>query len=474
MCGQRRAGGHLLIGVADDLTVVGVADPLREQERLANLVADSVSPKLVPLVEMVTVEGKTLLVATVALSNRRPHFVEKLGKRRGVFVRLGASNRQADGDLIKDLERGTQDLYFDQLPVITQSPDDLDAEALEGMLGRPMGLEALRTLDLVVQDQGRWVPTNGGVLLAGKERERVFPFAYVQCARFRGERRLDIFDHVEVHEHLPLAVDKVMDFLKKHAFRIAEFGDVRRRDVWSIPVDAVREVIINSLVHASYSVKGSPVRVAFCDDRIEVDSPGGLLPGIAVEDMIRGTSSIRNPVLARVFAEMDLIEQWGTGVPGVFAAVAAQGLPVPEITELPKALRFTIFIQNHHPRIEPVPGTDRGASGGADPERSGEVAKPGGEVAKPGSKVAKLAGGVDETDLAVLNAASRGSVSRLDLLAAAGLTDVSGNYRRRIATLVDAGLLARTIPDKPTSPLQRYALTEAGRALLERCLLGPR
>ncbi|MDR1431774.1 MAG: putative DNA binding domain-containing protein, partial [Propionibacteriaceae bacterium] len=387
------AGGQLVVGVADDLTVVGVSDPLREQERLANLVADSISPKLVPLVELTTVAGKTLLAVKVALSGRRPHHVKKLGRKQGTFVRLGASNRLADQDLVKDLERGTRDLYFDQLPVITQTPDDLDTNALERMLGRPMMLEALRTLDLVVQDQGRWVPTNGGVLLAGKDRERLFPFAYVQCARFRGEQRLDIFDRVEVHEHLPLAVDKVMSFLEKHAFRIAEFGGARRRDVWSIPMDAAREVVVNALVHSSYSAKGSPVRVAFCDDRIEVDSPGGLLPGITVEDMVRGTSSIRNPTVARVFAEMDLIEQWGTGVPGVFSAAAAEGLPTPEITELPKALRFTIFIKNHRPRIEAAPGTNRGAQAG------GEAAKPSGKVARSGGKVAGSGVQVDAADV---------------------------------------------------------------------------
>jgi predicted HTH transcriptional regulator len=429
---------------------------------------------------MATVADRTLLVVNVGLSNRRPHFVKKLGQRGGTFVRLGASNRQADEDLIRDLKRGTNDQFFDQLPVITQTPDDLDVEALEQMLKRPITLEALRTLGLVTQDQGRWVPTYGGVLLAGKEREHVFPLAYVQCARFRGEQRLDIFDRIEVHEHLPLAVDKVMDFLKRHAFLTAEFGDVRRRDVWSIPIDAIREVVINALVHASYSAKGSPIRVAFCDDRIEVDSPGGLMPGITVEDMIRGTSSIRNPTLARVFAEMGLIEQWGTGIPGVFSAVATDGLPAPEITELPKALRFTVYIKNHHPQIEATPGTDRGARWGVEEPGSHKPNTHDRARSTHDGTYDEVLGTHDGThDLSlddraefVLSALADGPLSRQELLRTLGLANIYQSFQRHVAPLIEAGLVEQTLPDTPRSKNQRYRVTDAGRSVLVRTLDG--
>ena len=81
----------------------------------------------------------------------------------------------------------------------------------------------------------------------------------------------------------------------------------------------LREVIINALVHSDYSQRGSPIRIAFYDDRIEIESPGILLPGMTIEDMKRGISMIRNPVIARVFRELGLIEQWGSGVKPIFA-----------------------------------------------------------------------------------------------------------------------------------------------------------
>ncbi|MDR1512082.1 MAG: putative DNA binding domain-containing protein [Propionibacteriaceae bacterium] len=243
------AGGQLVVGVDDDRRVVGVPDPLAEEERLANLIASWVDPRLVPTIEMATVDGKTLLMANVALSGRRPHYLMKGGQRAGVYVRLGSTSREAGPGLIAELERGTKGEFFDKLVVPTMTVDDLDLDALSKMLGKPVDENTLRTLHLARPDQGGLVPTNGGVLLAGKYREEAFPFAWVQCGRFRGEERIDIFDQIEVHTHLPWMVDDVMAFLAKHAFRSAEFGEIRRRDVWSIPVLPLREVIINAVVH---------------------------------------------------------------------------------------------------------------------------------------------------------------------------------------------------------------------------------
>jgi len=81
------AGGHLILGVADDRKVIGVENPLDEEERLSNLIADSISPRLVPNIEMITVEGKTLLVVEVFLSGMRPHFLKAESQQSGTYVR---------------------------------------------------------------------------------------------------------------------------------------------------------------------------------------------------------------------------------------------------------------------------------------------------------------------------------------------------------------------------------------------------
>ncbi|SDM73438.1 ATP-binding protein [Actinomyces ruminicola] len=139
-----------------------------------------------------------------------------------------------------------------------------------------------------------------------------------------------------------------MEFLLKHAYKTAVFGEVRRRDVYSIPIEPIREVIVNALVHASYAERGTPIRIGFYDDRIQVDSPGLLLPGMTIDSM-RRVSRLRNPALARIFREAGIMEQWGTGVQRVFEQVAEAGLPEPVIEEIQDRVRVTIYVPSHDP-----------------------------------------------------------------------------------------------------------------------------
>jgi predicted HTH transcriptional regulator len=328
------AGGKIIIGVADKTREpVGIDNPLDEEERLCNLIADSITPRLVPNVEMVTVECKTLLVIEVFPSNSRPHFLRSEGPETGVYVRLGSTNRQADRELIGELRRSAEGVAFDELPMPELSVDDLDIEAAQQAFGdlRKLDEQALLTLKVLTRHQNRPAPTKGGILLFGRQRTQHFPDAWIQCGRFYGTEKIDIYDQADIDVSLPKAVDDVLLFLKKHAYRTADLSEVRRKDVWSIPLGILREVVINAIVHSDYSQRGGPIRVVFLDDRIEVESLGILLPGLTVEEMKQGTSRIRNPVIARVFKELNLIEQWGTGVRRIFAEAKELGLPEPKI-----------------------------------------------------------------------------------------------------------------------------------------------
>ena len=91
-------------------------------------------------------------------------------------------------------------------------------------------------MKLLTHEQGRVVPTKGAILLFGKDRIRYFPDAWMQCGRFIGRDKAEIFDHIELHDHLSQTVESIMLFLKKHAMRGADFSEIRRKDVWSIPL----------------------------------------------------------------------------------------------------------------------------------------------------------------------------------------------------------------------------------------------
>ena len=161
------AGGRLVLGVTNDRQVSGVENPLDEEERLANLISDSITPRLVPNVELVTVEGKTLLVVEVFLSGTRPHFLKADGMANGVYVRLGSTNRQADAQLVAELQRGVAGLSFDALPMPGLTLDALDLKAIgKDFEGRkPVDERSLQSLRILVKDQGRLVPSQGGIML---------------------------------------------------------------------------------------------------------------------------------------------------------------------------------------------------------------------------------------------------------------------------------------------------------------------
>ncbi len=239
-----------------------------------------------------------------------------------------------------------------------------------------------------------------------------------------------------IDEPLPQSVDSIMLFIKKHAMRSADFSEVRRRDVWSIPLGPLREAVINALVHADWSQRGGPVRVAFFDDRIEIENPGILPPGITVEDMKQGVSKIRNPVIARVFRELNLIEQWGSGVPRIFRETAEQGFPEPHIVELGLRTRF-LFPLNKAIQIQ-------------EPAQSG------------------VESGVEsKMAVQVISFLKEKPFSKSEIAKRLGKTKPTRYLNGLMAKLLRAEYVEYTIPEKPNSRLQKYRLTEKGRQRLQ-------
>lgn len=451
------AGGRIIIGVDDETRrPVGVESPLDDEERLCNMIADSISPRLVPNIEMTTVDNKTLLIVEVFLSNSRPHYMRAEGPETGVYVRLGSTNRQADRELIAELRRSAEGVSFDEMPMAELSVDDLDLKtARRTFTGkRILDEQELLTLKLLKHEQGRKVPTKGAMLLFGMERTFHFPDAWVQCGRFIGNDKIDIFDHMELDEPLPQLVESILLFLKKHAMRGADFSEIKRKDVWSIPLSILREVVINALVHSDYSQRGAPIRVAFFDNRIEIENPGILLPGMTIDDMKNGVSKIRNPVIARVFRELKLIEQWGSGVRSIIREAEEQNLPAPLVEEIGMRLRFTVYL------AEPIPLDKQQIGSRTDLTKKTATQQ---ETRHVTPQVALHV----TPQVKQLLTATDGEASRAQLMETLELKDRMNFSQNYLEPALADGLLEMTQPDSPRSPTQKYRLTAKGRALLK-------
>ena len=326
-------------------TSEGVADVLAAEERLANLVSDSIRPRLIPDIEVVPWRNLNVLVVQVYPSNTRPHYVERLGPASGVFIRVGSTNRKAEPQQIEELKRLNWMSSFDEQAIPNLKSEAIDFRAASELFApyRQLNSQAWNTLRVVTEYQGRQVPTIGGLLLFGKDRFARFPDAWIQAGCFAGTNRTRLLDSTEIHSLLPVAAEEAIAFAGKHLTRESIIEGARREDRWSIPLVAIREALMNAVVHADYAQQGAPIRLALFDDRIEIENPGLLPFGLTIEDIMQGVSKLRNRVIARVFHELHLIEQWGSGIQRMTEACRKAGLDAPRLEEIGMHFRVTIL-----------------------------------------------------------------------------------------------------------------------------------
>jgi ATP-dependent DNA helicase RecG len=174
------SGGVILLGVEDKTKkITGILDVLKEEERLASLISDSISPKLIPSMEVMPWRKTHILAIEIYPSPSRPHHLNKLGSKEGVYVRVGSTNRRADSFLIDEMRRFQQVSTFDEQPM-----PELNSEAIDFRVAseyfkpiRKLTRPALQTLKITTGYQNRLVPTVGGILLSGANRLDHFPVA---------------------------------------------------------------------------------------------------------------------------------------------------------------------------------------------------------------------------------------------------------------------------------------------------------
>ena len=424
------AGGVILIGVEDRSgCVLGVTDPLALEERVANLISDSVRPRLLPDVEILKYRQTQVVAVQVYPSPARPHFIARAGLEAGAFVRVGSSNRRADAALLAEMRRFAGGESFDEGPLPALGPEEVDFRVAAECFApvRTLTRSNLETLRLLTPHQGRLVPTVGGVLLFGRDRLAPFPDAWIQAGRFGGTDKAVILDHADIRTPLVGAVEEAVAFVEKHALHGVAIGRLRHRERSNLPPVAVREAVVNAVAHADYSQRGAPIRVAIFDDRLEVENPGLLPFGLTLADLPLGVSKLRNRAIGRVFHELGLVEQWGSGIQRMMAACRDAGLAPPRWEEIGFRLRVTI--RTDQVGTVTVDPTDRAILGLLEPasEDRAEAPPPDG-----------------------VHAAGRGT---RDIAAAIGLSPRA--TRMRLARLAARGLV-RELGTGPHDPRRRY------------------
>ncbi len=337
------AGGTILIGVRDkNKELIGVADSLQEEERLASVIADSVAPLLVPDIEIHTYRDKEIILIHVPHA-AGPYYHKSEGIDRGTYVRFGSTNRKADSETISALKLFSTNRTYDEL---SETRGDIDWESIEtafGWVQKHPSEKTCETLGIFSSHAGKISPTVGGVLLFGKNRVELLPDSVIRCARFSGISKEKILDHQDIKIGLPFAIGEVIAFIDRNTRMAGKIGKIFREDVPEYPPFAIREAVTNALLHADYSMTGCHIQIAIFDNRIEFTNPGGLPFGQTLQKALSGFSRLRNRIVGRVFRELNLIEQWGSGLQRMLAVCERQGLKKPEIEEMGNQFRVTLF-----------------------------------------------------------------------------------------------------------------------------------
>jgi len=328
------AGGKLYIGIDDNGKIVGVKNLKKLLQDIPNKIRNKLY--ITPFVKAMKKEGKDLIVIEV-LPSTFPVFYE--GK---IFVRSGSTTQELTGLELSSFILEKSGKTWDILPS-DATESDLDAETIERfmLLAEPrLPLiktiksyeELLKKLNLYTKE-GKL--TRGAVLLFGKDPQFYFPAAYTKVGRFKTET--DIFDTVIINGNLFAQLDGTLEAIKKHIsvkfdtrVRNLTLEGISRRDIWEYPPDALREAIINALIHRDY-LGTAPIQIKIYDDKIEFWNLGKLMPPLTPDDLRKThRANHRNPQIATIFYYAGLIESWGSGTIKMINLCKESGLPEPD------------------------------------------------------------------------------------------------------------------------------------------------
>ena len=352
------AGGDIVFGIEDKTKYIkGVSSILVVEETIVNIIDTYILPKIIPDIEVLPFEEKLIVVVRIyPNSPLRPYYLIAKGLKNGTYIRIGSSNRVADPKNIEELQRVGKSLSFEEEPLVELDEKVIDFNAMAQCFSsiRKLKYDDLFSFKLLTKVHGRVVPTKAGVILFGKNRVEYFPKAQIKAVRFSGiirDPNHKVVDQKTINAYPVIAVQEAVDFVQKHSNyesevtqnSSAERWNIQRVERWNVPMTAIREAITNSVVHSDYSQNFSEVHLFIYQDRIEIQSPGLLLFGLTIEDIAKGISKLRNPIMGNIFNKLGLIEQYGSGINEIIRECQKYGLKKPKFEEIDTQFRVTIY-----------------------------------------------------------------------------------------------------------------------------------
>jgi len=324
------SGGELIIGISDEGEIVGVKDTEKLIRDLPNKIRDKL--KITPSISVEEKEGRKILHIKIFPSSIPVSYEGKFYVRSGsttqelkdtelayfLLEKMGKTwDSLSSGFDISEIDFSTIEMFKNLAK--NRIPSIKEFDSVEKIF-----------LNLKLFDENEKI-TNAGILLFGKEPQKKFISATVRVGRFKNSTH--IVDTVVIEGNLFKQVEEVMNAIKKHLNVRFEIKGVARQDLWDYPLGALREAVINALIHRDY-LSPAEIQIKIYDDRIWIWNPGKLPPQIKLDELKKEHSSYpRNPLIANAFYLAGFIERWGSGTERMVQLCMEQGLPEPEYKE---------------------------------------------------------------------------------------------------------------------------------------------
>jgi len=334
-------GGRLIIGINDKGDVTGIEEEKIEQvmEYLHKSIYETCTPVIIPHIYSRRMGSKLILIVEVSEGMNKPYFLTSKGVNQGTYIRVGRSTLKALPEIIQELQWQTKGKSPDELPVYHSTENDLNKNLMMTFLkSRKCGFNGvindnlLKSYKIIVSEHSRNYLTTGSILLFAKDPQFFFPESFIVCTEFMGNSGREAIASLDCTGTLFSQFDSAYNFIINRLSKSFSINNTKRQEDLEIPVVAIREVLLNAIVHRNYHIKGS-IKVAIYNNRIEFFSPG-LFPGpLSTDNLEKGITYIRNSVICKIFREAGYIEKLGTGFITLFTSFKKAHLKKPQVIE---------------------------------------------------------------------------------------------------------------------------------------------
>ena len=332
--------GIIYIGIDDDGEIIGLDDIENEITRVTNMIRDSIKPDVTMFIryEIIEIKNRNVLKINVNSGNKKPYYIYKKGlKPSGVYIRQGLSAVPASDDNIKRMIKESDGESYEKMRSANQELT-FDLFTKEFMMRKlPMTETNMINFGLITKNEKLF--TNLGLLLSDQAEHTI------KVALFQGNDKSIFRDRKEFSGSVLKQLENVYDYLDIYNKERGEIKGLHRSDNFDYPKVAIREALLNSIIHREYSLSGS-ILISIFDNRIEMVTIGGLISGIAIDDILLGISQTRNEKLAHIFYRLKLVEAYGTGISKIVKSYSNKDIsPIFEATN--NAFKVTLFNTNY-------------------------------------------------------------------------------------------------------------------------------